>query len=206
MTKKSWDFEPNTSSGGGAERETNYTKFPVGITRVRILDDTPLIRWQHWLPKLNRGVTCAGKGCPICEIIKQQRANKETPNYNNSKRISVNIYNQEMERFEILEQGVTFFTDVKDLMLELSEKEIALQDIDLKVKRRGSGKEDTSYRIDLGDQEPLPTAVANKVEENKVDLEDFYKTPTPEQLTRILNGEDFAEVFKREEAEEHEVK
>ena len=189
-----WNFDQKSSKGDGNKK--NFTKFPVGITNIRILDESPHERWIHWLQKYNRGLTCPGKGCPICEIRKKQKANKESYSYNMARRLTMNIYNHETEQVEIMEQGVTFFTDVKEMMLELKEEGKTLFDADLKVKRRGEGKDDTTYRIDLAKEYPLPESVMKKVEEEKVpDLSEFFGVPTLEQVQRLIDGDEWEDVF-----------
>ena len=64
----SWDFEINS---GGAKAE--FTKFPVGVTRIRVIDDEPNVRWTHWIQQHKRSINCPGKDCPICEIRRYQK-------------------------------------------------------------------------------------------------------------------------------------
>ena len=190
-----WNFD-NKSNGDGQKK--NFTKFPVGITHIRVLDEEPHVRWMHWMQKYNRGITCPGKGCPICEVRKRQKANKEQYSVNMARRLVMNIYNHETNQVEIMEQGVTFFTDVKEMMLELKAEGKTLADVDLKVKRRGEGKDDTSYRIDLGKEFPLPEAIMKQIEEERVEnFEEFFQSPTEEQIIALLNGEEWEAVFAK---------
>lgn len=185
----SWDF--NNNNGTKAE----FTKFPVGITRIRIVDDEPYVRWTHWLPKFSRSINCPGKGCPICEIRKHQKANKEPYTYGVSRRIAINIINRETGKLEIMEQGINFFNDVRDLRHDLIEKGLSLIDADIKVRRRGTGKDDTSYRLDIDVQSPLSDEDKELIA-NKIDLQDYFKPHTFEQITRIVNGESWDDVMK----------
>ncbi|MDD4000180.1 MAG: hypothetical protein PHX62_04715 [Bacilli bacterium] len=187
-----WDF--NT----GGNTKTEFTKFSSGTTtRIRLLDPAPFMRWTHWIPKHQRAINCPGKGCPICEIRKQQKANKEPYTYPVARRFSMNIINRELNRVEILEQGVTFFNDLKDLLEDLIEdgkSDKSINDFDLKVRRRGSSKDDTSYRIDFDSEYPL-TKEEQELADNTVLLHEFFKPHTIEQITRIINGEDWNEVM-----------
>ena len=79
----SWDDVNRTA---GSTKDINYTKFSEGNTVIRIIDDEPYSFWSHWMMKHNKGVTCLGKDCPICSVIAQQKANKETPTYSSTQR------------------------------------------------------------------------------------------------------------------------
>lgn len=204
MGQVGWDLETG-SNGSKAE----FTKFPVGTTRIVVMDKAPHMRWTHWMNQFKRSINCPGmKVCPIDDIINKQKANGETPKYNRSRRFAINVFNLETNRIEIMEQGKTFFEDLKLIMGDLAEEHKTLSDVVLKVRRTGTGKDDTKYRIDVqGDFDgELP-------KEGIVDLEEYFKPHTVEQITRLLNGEDWEEVMKSEsedvtedEGEEIEVK
>lgn len=196
----SWDFDTNQS-------KTEFTKFPVGITRIRIIDDVPFVRWIHWLPKFNRAVTCPGQNCPICDVRKKQKEAKLDYTYSGNRRIAINIINRETGKVEIMEQGVTFFNDLRDLMNDLKEQGKKLSDVDIKVRRRGSGKDDTSYRLDIDKEYPLSENDLALIA-NKQDLHEYFKPNTVEQLQRLVNGESWDEVFSKntENSEIVEVK
>lgn len=187
-----WDLG-GSSSGSKAE----FTKFPVGLTRIRVLDDEPFTRWTHWIQKHKRSINCPGKGCSICEIRRQQKANKETQTYPMGRRIAINVYNYETERVEIMEQGVGFFEDLRDLMEDLHDEGKQLRDAVLKVRRRGQGKDDTSYRIDVDKIETMTEEEKAKMED-VVDLKEYFKPHTNEQVLRIVNGEEWDDVMKQE--------
>ena len=201
-----WDFE-NKSENTGVKAE--FTKFPVGITRIRIIDDAPVLRWTHWINQHKRSINCPGKGCPICEVRRQQKANKEPYTYNVAKRLAINIINRETGKLEIMEQGISFFEDLRDIREDLSKEGLRLQDVDIRVRRRGTGKDDTSYRLDIDERTPMSEA-DKKLAENAIDLQEYFKPHTPEQILRIMNGEDWNEVMydskKDDEKEQIELK
>lgn len=196
MVNTGWDLDK--SSNATAYVKTEFTKFPVGITRIRVVDDVPTWRWAHWWVPAKRFVTCAGVKCPICEIRKNQKANGETQTYNMTKRYSFNVVNRESQKVEVLEQGVTFFKDVKELMDDLNNEGKKLQDVDIKVRRRGTGQDDTSYRLDVGDATPLNTTEV-KALEFKTDFTEYYKVPDREEILRLLAGETYEQVFYNKE-------
>lgn len=178
----SWDFDKKDES----QKKNNYTKFPTGVTRIRVLDAEPHVRWVHWMPQFSRSVNCPGKGCPIDEIRRQQKANGEQPSYSMSRRMAMNIYNYETQQVEIMEQGVGFFQDLRDIMTDLKEEGKELSDAVLKVRRRGTGKDDTSYRIDKDIVSPIEDDVKVKVASDRADLNEFFKPHTPDQILRLL--------------------
>lgn len=193
-----WNFEV-----GGNDRKVEYTKFPEGITKIRIVDTEPHIRWTHWLNNEKRSVNCPGKGCPICEIRKNQKANKETPTYNMSRRFSIQVLNRNTGKLELMEQGITFFEDLKDLMDILSDKDLTFMDVDISVKRRGTGKDGTSYRLDVDEAYPLSEADKKLIEE-KMNLNDYFKPHEPEKILRVIQGEAWSDVMYEKNDEEGE--
>ena len=191
----SWNF--NSNAGGGKKAE--FTKFPTGITKIRILDNAPNIRWVHWMPQFNRSINCPGnKVCPICEIRQQQKANNENYSYNMSRRFAMNIYNFETKKVEIMEQGVNFFEDLRDLKGDLEDEGKELQNAVVKVRRRGTGKDDTSYRLDIEEYNPVNL---EELKEEIIDLDEFLKPNEPNDILRLVNGESWDEVFSKEEGE-----
>lgn len=181
-----WNEVGNESGG-----KTSFITFPVGITNVRILDKAPHTRWAHWVPSAKRSITCPGRGCPICEAINVAKSNKVEPKFSRSKKHSLNVINRTSGQVEILEQGTGFFEELKGFHEEVGD----LTTYDIKVKRTGTGTS-TKYRIDTLAVEPLTD------EEAKLQttvLEDYFKKPTIEQVTRVMNGEDPKEVFKSQD-------
>lgn len=183
-----WNFDTNSSNTGG---KAEFTKFGVGVTRIRVLDDAPMVRWTHWLPAHKRSVNCPGKGCPICEIRRQQKANGEPYTYAMGRRYAMNIFNLDTGKVEIMEQGVGFFEDLRDVKEDAESKGHTLRDVTVKVKRRGLGKDDTSYRLDLDEVEPT-----DEVFEGVIELKEYFKPHTPEQVLRVISGEEWNEVMK----------
>jgi hypothetical protein len=194
MAVSSWDL--NAGNQGGEKVE--FTKFPEGITRIRIIDDAPYQRWTHFIRKFSRSINCPGRGCPICDIRKQQKANKMPYTYDMGKRFAINIINRETGNVEIMEQGKTFFQDIIDLKADLEEQKTNVRGADLKVRRRGTGKDDTSYRIDIDKVYEL-SDTDKELLEKRMNFEEYFKPHTTEQITRIVQGEDWAEVMNSNE-------
>jgi hypothetical protein len=193
----SWDtaFE---QSGGGSNAQADkqeFVKFPEGITILRVIGSAPYTRWTHWMPQHNRSVNCPGKDCPICALIKAAKANKEKPKYNTQKKFAINVINRSTKRVEILDQGKTFFEDLRDVREDNLKKHGELSEYDLKVRRRGTGQEDTSYRIDIDEVYELTADDADLVA-TAVDLAEYFRPHPREAIVRVLNGEAFDDVMK----------
>lgn len=205
MSVNTWDFDNNN-------KKKEFTKLPEGVTKVRFIDSTPNVRWTHWMPASTlkgvtgkgKSITCPGKGCPICEIRKVQKNNKQEPTYGMSRRISMQVLNRNTGNLEILEQGITFYEDLKDVMSILQEQGKQLIDLDLTIRRRGMDK-NTTYRIDTGDEYEL-TDKDKKLIEEQIDLKEYFVPNTIEQITRVINGEEWDEVmFPKKDESEGEV-
>jgi len=162
-----------------------YTKFEQGNTLIRILDDEPFSFWQHWLTKQNTSVSCMGKDCPICGVIAQQKAANETPQYNSTQRHAIRIWNYTTQRMEILIQGRSFFTNLLELHKEVGE----LKTYDIKVIRKGQGK-DTKYV--LLPAAPAEFQYADQCEE--VDMKEQFKAPTKEEMLMLMEGKTWTEI------------
>lgn len=200
MSYVGWDLD-------GDSNKAEFTKFPVGVTRIRILDDAPHIRWTHWLNQFNRSVNCPGpRDCPIDEIISRQRANGEKETYSRARRFAMNIYNYETGRNEIMEQSKTFMEDLKLVMQDLAEEGKRLRDVVLRVRRTGTGRQDTTYRIDI-DGDATEEAQLDGV----IDLVDYFKPHTPEQIRQLLavkenHREEWDRIMQGDDEEEIEVR
>lgn len=192
-----WDFDSKSSSSSGGK--VNFTEFPEGVTRIRLLDEAPFSRWTHWMngvTKTGKGrkINCPGIGCPICEIRKQQKANKMPYTYSVQQAMAINVINRETNRSEIMEQGKLFFNDLRELMIDQKERGKSILDSDLRIRRRGLGQQDTTYRIDIEEEFPL-TEDDLKLAEGKINLEDYFKPHSPEDILRLINGEKWEDVF-----------
>ena len=187
----SWDFKNDNQ---GDSKKMEFTRLPEGITRVRVVGLEPHIRWNHWLNALKKSINCAGKGCAICEVRNRQKENNETPSYNMARRFSIWVINRETGKLEVLEQGVTFFEDLRDIMEELADEGKTLRDVDLKIRRKGE-KTNTTYRISVDTESPLSES-DEKLMEEMFDLSEYFKPSTLEQAMAIVNGSTWEEVME----------
>lgn len=171
--------------------KVEFIKFPEGKTVIRVLDTAPHIRWTHWIPTISKSVNCPGieNGCPICEIRKQQKENKQPYTYGASRKFSFNILTRPDNRLKILDASKTFVEDLNYLRTKLTK---GVNMFDVSVVRRGQGT-DTQYRLDeenVSDLTPEETSV------QKVDLNEYFKPQTTEQIQRLVDGESWESVFQ----------
>lgn len=191
----SWDLD-------GGQDKTHFTTFAPGITRIRILSDAPHQRWTHWLNKYRRSVTCPGTYvCPIDKMRKMEREAEMPYTYNSANTFAMNVYNYDAQRLEIMEQGKTFMEDLKAVMLDLKEDGKKLTDVVLKVRRTGTGREDTKYRIDVDRTEEMDDIVLDAKAKAK-NLVEYFKPHTPEQIEQLIafegaSPDDYKEEWKR---------
>jgi hypothetical protein len=177
---------------GIVKDKTDFTKFVNGATQIRIIDSEPFSRWSHWLQTAKRSITCPGQGCPVCELIKVAKDNKETPKYASSQKHSMNILNRNTGKLEVMEQGKQFFEQLRTLHKEVED----IRNYDIKVMKSGEGTNTTYTLIPLA---PAPLSDADvALAQKKMDLKEYFKVPTNKQIIDLINGVDPKEVFKSE--------
>ena len=164
-----------------------YTKFENGSTIIRILDNEPFSFWSHWLQKQQTSVTCLGKDCPICNVIRAQKANKETPQYSSTQRHCVRIWNYKEERLEVMIQGRTFFSQLLDLHKEVGD----ITTYDIKVIRKGEG---TNTTYTLLPQPAKEFEIPNQEEFDNINLSELMAPPTMENMLMLMEGHTWAEI------------
>lgn len=198
-----WD-KVGENEGQTEGKKNEFTRFPEGDTFITIIDDEPVIRWTHWFPKHKRAFNCPGRGCLICDIRAKQKEAGEQYSYSSAKRFAINIWNHNTNRLEIMEQGQGFFEDLKDLRIDLIENNKVFADVKLRVRRRGLGQFDTSYRIDISDDIEFTDKQMEEIKE-RINLAEYYKPNTNEQAQRLLNGETWDEVMYGDEREQRKA-
>ncbi len=181
----SWDDVERQGGEGTTTEKTPYTRFEKGATMIRILDNDPHSFWSHWLQQQKTSITCPGKGCPICNVIAQAKANKTQVPYSSTQRHAVRVWNYSTERMEILIQGKKFFSDLLALHREVGD----ITTYDIKVIRNGEGT-DTTYMI--LPQTPKEFEHGDEVEE--VNLAEVLHAPTNEEILQLMEGKTWDEI------------
>ena len=175
------------------EGKVPYTKFEAGATTIRILDNEPYSFWQHWLPTQNTSVVCMGKGCPMCSVIAEEKANKVVnKKYSSTQRHAIRIWNYKTNQMEIMIQGKNFFSQLLTLHREVGD----ITTYDIKVIRSGEGKE-TAYTI-------LPSAPSEfEIKEGieEVNMEELFKAPEKDVILQLMEGKSYAEIYGNDEDE-----
>jgi hypothetical protein len=183
-----WNDVETTSKP--SEDKIPYTSFKEGNTLIRVIDEEPYSFWSHWMQKQQTSVTCLGKDCPICDVIAQQRASKQTPTYGNSKRHAIRIWNYDTKQMEVMIQGTNFFSQLLTLHKEVDD----ITKYDIKVRRSGSGT-DTNYM--LLPQQPAPFAHAEEVSD--VDMAKLFEAKPKEIVLQLMEGKSWDEIYKDQE-------
>jgi hypothetical protein len=175
----------------GGKEKNNYTSFPEGTTKIRVLDAEPFSFWNHWLPKHGKGTSCLGKGCPICDVIAQSKANKIQAPYSSTRRHGIRIWNYSTNQMEIMVQGNTFFQDL--LVLHKNVGDITTYNI--KVVRSGKDMNNTKYTL-----LPEPPSEFDHADEVvAVDLAEAFKPIDKDKLLLLMEGKTWEEVFGKSE-------
>jgi hypothetical protein len=199
------EMDINNEGGNQESKKIDFIQFPEGATILRIVDNEPVGKWKHWIPQIKRSIICPGKGCPICNIIKNAKANGETPPYSSQKKYHIHVIDRKDGQLKILENSKTFFGDLLTIRKEMMETYGELTNYDIKVIRSGKGK-NTKWTILPSIKTPLTEEELKIIEENRIDFNEYFKAFTPEQIIRILNGENIEDVLKdsNEEVENNE--
>lgn len=184
-------LDVNNNGNGGSSTEVKYVKFPVGKTKLRVLDAEPYSRWTHWIKAANAGkgmsVDCIGKGCPVCRAIVEDKKAKREKRYSSSKSHAINVLVKDqlgtaVNEVQILDKGNSIFGMMADIMSESGD----LRGYDLTITRRGESLGEISYTV-LPVYPPTPLTDSEKALE-KVDIKEMRKPLTAEQIEVLMAG------------------
>lgn len=196
-----WDMVMSENNNGGNTVE--FVKTPVGTTRIRVIDSEPKAIWKHWVKSANGGkgmsVVCKGKDeCPICKANNEAKEKGLKPPYSTTLAFAMNSIvkgtdenGQTVDKIAILEKSKTFFKTLGQIMSASGD----LINYEINIMRTGEKMNDTKYTI-------LPvfpyTPLENKEEwiEKKINLDEYYKPLSDEDLTTLMNG---GQLGKKEE-------
>lgn len=179
------------SNNNSDNNKLEYTKFEPGKSiDIRIFDEEPVSKWRHWLPASKRSVTCLGKECPVCKVIKQQKADGIKPFTNSTFKHTIHILNRSTGNVELLEQGKGFFEQLLGYMKAMGD----LRKFDLRITRNGTGTNTSYVMIPMGAKD-LTQEEIDMYEANKEDLVKKLTPYTVEQTQGLMDGVDPKEVF-----------
>lgn len=171
---------------GGKSDRTPITAFSEGNTQIRCIDNDPFSFWNHWMQKHGRGAVCLGRDCPICSVITQQKANKETTTYSSTQRHAIRIWNYSTKQMEIMIQGKQFFEQLLNLHREVGD----IQTYDIKVTRKGTGTDTTYMCLPMA-----PKEFEHASEIVEIDFAEQFKPMAKENLLLLMEGKTYDEVF-----------
>lgn len=176
-------------SEGNTSDKTPIAKFEAGNTIIRVLDSEPHSYWSHWMVKQQQGISCLGTGCPVCDVIKQQKADGvKDRSYTSSKRHAMRILNKNTNQMEVMIQGKNFMQDLLTLHKEVGD----IRDYDIKVVRKGTGT-DTTYTLLPVAPQPLTDDEKKLISE--VNMEEFFKPLDKDVVIQLMEGKTFKEIY-----------
>lgn len=191
-----WSDVINQGNSNQSE-EVKYVKFPIGITKLRILDEQPFSRWTHWIPQANNGkgmsVNCLGKGCPVCKAMAEDKKANRKKRYNASKSHALNVFVHEtkvngqvtpVKEVQILDKGNGIFGGLYAIFEQMGD----LRNYDVTVTRVGENLGDIKYTI-LPVYPPSELSQQDKqIASIKYDVEEVKKSFTAEEIETLLSG------------------
>lgn len=199
------------TENNGEKKEVSYLRFAEGSTVLRVLDEAPYSRWQHWLPAPANGgkgvgIDCIGKECPVCAKIALEKARgvaKENIKFSTKKVHSINVLVRKTDgtsEVNVLEQGNGLFGNLKDVMVMMGSAGMQpdLRNMDIMVNRTGTGFNNTKYSVMPLMNKISPLTDAEKALE-KYDLMALKPKMTPEQINKVIEGAKLDEIVKENE-------
>ena len=142
MNLKQFGWEVLDEAQSTITTKTEFTKLQNGITELRFLDESPFVRWAHWINTAKRNISCLGATCPVCESIKASKSAGARPAYTSNRKFAMHVLNLTTGKVEILEQGKTFFTQLRALHEEIGD----IRNYNIKVKTQNAGSTDVMLR------------------------------------------------------------
>lgn len=203
-----WDSIINGTNEGTDKKEIKYLKFADGANAIRLLDAEPFSRWTHWIAESGQkgcSIDCIGKGCPVCEVSKQERAlgKKGTElTYRTSMTHSVNVLNRANGEVAILEKGNKIFQDIAMAltMLEQMGKPKDITTIDVIVNKSGGPSFNTIKYNVMPNLATIGELTETEKALEKFNLQELKPKLNREQVLQMMNGKTLEEVCKTEES------
>lgn len=198
------------------KEEVKYLKFPEGTSVIRLMDASPRTRISHWIPQAQGGkgygIDCIGKGCPVCDVIRQERKEgKKELTYKNKVTHSINALVRKLGGVEkneimVLEQGNGMFGQIKDQLGMLAQMGMpkGATEVDLFITRNGLGFSDTKYTVMANAMASAPLTETELAME-KYKLDELKPTLDAAKIIMLMSGMTLDEVIKEEEDASAEI-
>lgn len=125
--------------------DTNFLKVGAGESvQFHLISKDPVKSVTHWIDK--KPTPCEGKTCSLC-------VNKHRPR----RSWKVSVYDRKTETVKEFEFGPQIAAQLKNIAELLVENHQTIHDVDIRVKREGSTKEDTEYFVNqVPSKGPVP--------------------------------------------------
>lgn len=186
-----WNAVLDSSNGEGGDK-VEFVKLPVGITKLRLLDEQPKAIWKHWIQAANDGkgmsVTCSGKDtCIVCKVNREMEAQGLKKKYTVSRAFAMNslVTENGEEKVQILEKGAGLFSSFYTLKTQMGD----LINYEVNITRTGTKMNDTKYMaLPVMPFVALTDTRKEEILAKRIDLEEFYKPLTREAIEILMNG------------------
>jgi len=155
---------------GNSNERSAIVKISAGEKVIlHVLSEEPYSFRQHYFQAVNRGAICAGSACPACQNGHSVR-----------KQHAFVVYDLTAGEVKIWVMGNTVAEQLKAIYDEYGH---SLADVDLSVKRVGTGKS-TKYII-----MPMKTKYSNEADDVELpNLSEIFKPSSPEKINNYMNG------------------
>lgn len=177
--------------------EVKFVKTPKGVTKVRLVDLEPKAIWKHWINAANNGkgmsAVCMGEGCPVCQDIKDAKAKGIKSSCSTTRNFAMNclVKTDDGMEMQILEKGKTVFQQLHTLMSQMG----ALSGYEVNITRTGDKMQDITYQtLPVYPPQAMTEEEVKFVEENRINLDEYYKVMTKEQLIGLMSGKTLQDV------------
>ncbi len=127
--------------------DDNFLKIaPEQTVQFNILSPEPIKKVTHWIEK--KPSACPGKTCHLC-----QEGNKPRKSW------TTKVFDRKSNSVKEFEYGPQIANQIKNIAAMMIENKQTIGDVDLRIKREGSGQFDTDYLVIHVPKQPLPEGI-----------------------------------------------
>lgn len=177
-------------SSGGSDKKVNFLTLKKGNYLLRALDSEPTSRWTHWIPPNgnHKGATvsCLGKDCPVCALVKEMKAKGTKTAYNTSNKHAMNFINRKTGEVVVIDKGFTFWDALGNIMSVAGD----LTDYDFTLVVGGTDDKPSYTPIP---SPKIPLSEADKALE-KYDLSDITKPHPIDKILGLMQGKSWEDM------------
>lgn len=127
--------------------DNNFLRIAADQTvQFNILSQDPEKKITHWIDK--KPYECDGKGCDKCA-----QGNKPRKTW------SAKVFDRKSNSIKEFEFGPQIANQIKNIAAMMIENQQTIHDVDLRIKREGSGQFDTDYLVIHVPKTSLPEGI-----------------------------------------------